>query len=265
MERLTATEERRRAVWRALDRVTDPELDDPITDMGFVDGIEIAGGSVEVAFRLPTYWCSPNFAYLMAEDIRREVEALPWVEQARVCLQDHMFADKVNEGVNDGTGFDASFGDMASGDDLSALRAKFEVKAFQRRQESVLLHLRAAGCTDAEIAAMTLAAFDLADFGEGEAAAQKPRYREMLLAKGLAREGADLAFRTWEGAPLTPAGMADYLGTLRQVRINMEFNGALCRRLKSTRYKEAELGEDGPGLVDFMLGRVPGQTPPACI
>lgn len=257
-----AIQRRERAVWRALDRVADPELDEPVTEMGFVEKVTIRGSKVEVEFRLPTYWCSPNFAYLMAEDIRREVEALPWVERVAVRLQDHMFAEKVNDGVNGGLGFDASFGEMASGDNLSALRAKFEVKAFQRRQESVLLHLRAAGMSDSKIVAMTLYQLDATNFGDAAAADQKPRYRELLMAKGLASCPEDLAFRSWEGEPLTVVGLPDYLATLRQVRINMEFNGALCRDLKSTRYKEADWGDDGPGLVDFMLGRVPGQAAP---
>ena len=35
-----------------------------------------------------------------------------------------------------------------------------------------------------------------------------------------------------------PAELPDYLGRLRAVRINMEFNGALCRGLKEARYRE---------------------------
>jgi len=246
------------AVGRVLDRVMDPELDEPITEMGFVDRVEISERChVEVAFRLPTYWCSPNFAYLMAEGIHREVSALRWVARVTVQLQDHMFADKVNAAVNSGVGFAAAFGALGGDEDLAELRAKFEAKAFQRRQESVLLRLRALGYADAVIAGMTIRDLDAIVFAGGEAADQKPRYRELLIAKGLAARAEDLAFRTWDGAPLTAEGLSDYLATLRQVRINMEFNGALCRGLKGTRYKEVERGEDGPTLVDFIMGRVP--------
>jgi metal-sulfur cluster biosynthetic enzyme len=244
-------------VWRVLDRVNDPELDEAITEMGFVDQVTVKGRDVAVEFRLPTYWCSPNFAYLMAEGVRREVSALPWVARVTVLLRDHMFCDKVNAGVNGGLSFAAAFG---TGEDLGELRAKFEAKAFQRRQESVILRLRAMGFADAAIAAMTVAELDAVDFEGGEAAGQKPRYRELLVAKGLAARPWDLAFRTWDGAALTAEGLAGYLATLRQVRINMEFNGALCRGLKSTRYKQVEPGDDGPSLVDFILGRVPPRT-----
>ncbi len=49
----------------------DPELDEPITDLGFVRSVEVDGdGDVEVHLRLPTSFCSPNFAYLMASDAK---------------------------------------------------------------------------------------------------------------------------------------------------------------------------------------------------
>ena len=43
---------RLRAVWRQLDRVCDPELDEPITDMGFVENVEIDAGKVSVQYDL---------------------------------------------------------------------------------------------------------------------------------------------------------------------------------------------------------------------
>ena len=103
-------------VWERLDGVTDPELDEPITDMGFVEAVEVTDArKVRVAFRLPTYWCSPNFAFLMAFGIRREVMALPWVAEAEVLLNDHCFGDKVNEGVNSGRAFTEIFAEYCDG------------------------------------------------------------------------------------------------------------------------------------------------------
>src|SRR5215471_17797574 len=53
----------------ALDRVRDPELDEPITSLGFVAACSIsADGDAEIRLRLPTYFCAPNFAYLMVDD-----------------------------------------------------------------------------------------------------------------------------------------------------------------------------------------------------
>ena len=90
-----------------LARVTDPELDEAITEMGFVEAVRIedaANGkqAVTVEFRLPTYWCSQNFAFLMAEGIVREVSSLPWVARATVRLADHMNAEEVNAAANSG-------------------------------------------------------------------------------------------------------------------------------------------------------------------
>ena len=79
---------------------------------------------------------------------------------------------------------------------------------------------------------MTLRQVDALDFEGGEAATQWPRYRELLVRRGLARWPGDLAFRGPAGEALTGDGLKGYLGTLRQVRINMEFNGALCRGLQ---------------------------------
>jgi hypothetical protein len=59
--------------------------------------------------------------------------------------------------------------------------------------------------------------------------------------------------------PIAPEALGAHLADLRSVRINMEFNGALCRGLKTTRYKELEVVDGEPTLVDFILDRVPPQ------
>ncbi|MFO1105926.1 MAG: iron-sulfur cluster assembly protein [Amaricoccus sp.] len=246
-------------VRRVLARVADPELDEPITAMGFVEEIGFDGDVVTVRFRLPTYWCSPNFAFLMAEGIVREVSSLPWVARVLVRLEDHMHADEVNAAVNDGRSFSDAFAALCDGADLGELQAKFDEKAFQRRQESVLLRLRALGWSDGDIVAMTVRQLDAVDFEGGEAEGQRPRYREALARRGLARWPGDLAFRTWQGEPIAADGLRAHLSVLRQVRISMEFNGALCRGLQGARYKEVAEIDGEPTLVDFMLGRMPRQ------
>jgi metal-sulfur cluster biosynthetic enzyme len=247
-------------VWARLERVDDPELDEPITAMGFVEGVTVSRtGEVEIRFRLPTYWCSPNFAFLMAEDIHREVASLAWAARVSVRLQDHMWGEEIAEGVNQGLSFADVFGALADGEDLSELRAKFAAKAFKRRQEAVILGLREMGWSDSAIAALDLAGLDATGFLAGEAAKQKPRYRELLLRRGLAAHPGDLAFRSLEGEPLTGAGLPTYLADLRGVRINMEFNGALCRGLARARYQERAPGQE-PTLIDFMLGSVPASV-----
>ncbi len=59
----------------ALARVRDPELDEPITDLGFVRSVDLDGGSVTVHLRLPTSFYSTHFAspnYIQANAIRQK-------------------------------------------------------------------------------------------------------------------------------------------------------------------------------------------------
>ncbi len=247
-----------REVWRRLGAVTDPELDEPITDMGFVERLEVRRGEVDIAFRLPTYWCSPNFAFLMADGIRKAALAPNWVSKVRVQLMDHCYAERVNAAVNGDQSFDAVFAEMSDGADLSEVRETFREKAFLRRQEVVIQGLKVMGWTPAQITGLTLAAFDLLNLGnQPEAAAQKPRYREILVGDGLALLPDDPAFVTWRGDPLMAEELGDHMMRLRSIRINMEFNGAMCRGLAAARYKEVDRSGEEPELIDFILGRVP--------
>lgn len=245
-------------LWECLEAVTDPELDEPITDLGFVERAEVIGSNrVEVEFRLPTYWCSPNFAFLMAFGIRREAGALHWVQEVTVTLNDHCFGDEVNAGVNSGRPFHEVFAEYCDGADLAAVVQKFMAKAFDRRQEVMLLGLKQRGLTEGDIVSMTLRDFDATDFEGEEEIRQKPRYRDVLVTQGLAEHPDDPAFPTWHKQPIGAEVLKDHLRQLRGTRINMEFNGALCRGLAATRYKKVAIGADGPTLVDFVAGRVP--------
>lgn len=247
-------------VWDRLESVTDPELDEPITDMGFVERIEVTQARkirVRVEFRLPTYWCSPNFAFLMAFGIRREVMMLPWVDEAEVQLNDHCFGDKVNQGVNSGRPYHEVFAEYCDGARLDDVAGKFLAKAFDRRQETVMLGLQGLGYSAGEIVSMTLGDLRRIGFEGEEELRQKPRYLDILAAQGLAYAADDPAFPTWDGQPIEAADLGEHLTRLRSTRINMEFNGALCRGLAKTRYKEVEIGPDGPTLIDFIEGRVP--------
>jgi metal-sulfur cluster biosynthetic enzyme len=248
------------AVWARLELVDDPELDEPITAMGFVEAVGAApDGEVEVAFRLPTYWCSPGFAFLMAEGIRREVLALPWVARIRVRLEEHLSAGEMNAAVNAGRSFAEAFALRADGGDLAELRETFERKALQRRQEAVLRDLRASGLAPAELAAMTLGRLDRNAPADPEALRRWHRYRSLLVARGLARRPDDHAFPDPDGAPLTAAGYGERMARLRAVRINMEFGGALCRGLMAQRRQQVqeEAGDGEPTLADFIHGHVP--------
>ena len=73
----------------ALGTVYDPELDEPITTLGFVGACTVSGGDVAVRLRLPTPQCAPNFAYLMAADAQAAVVGLAEVSSVSVVLEDH--------------------------------------------------------------------------------------------------------------------------------------------------------------------------------
>src|ERR1700719_4221133 len=137
----TRTEE----VWSALDTVTDPELDESVTSLDFITSVQVGEESqVRIAFRLPTYWCAPNFAFLMASDMRDAVTEIPWVRAVEVQLHDHFSAELINHGV----AFRKDFRDAFPGetdDDLSAVRKKFLGKAYERRQELLIRHLLGKG------------------------------------------------------------------------------------------------------------------------
>jgi metal-sulfur cluster biosynthetic enzyme len=230
-------DERRDEVWRRLGRVTDPELDEPVTELGFIRSVELGpDGGVDIAFRLPTYWCAANFAFLMADDMRREVGALPWVSRVRPRLLDHLHAERINEGVAQGASFRQVFGAEIEDETLETLRLRFLRKAFQRRQEAVLLALIEAGHATSEIVGMEFGYLAALELPSPVWPAKRRRYLETRhrLARTPLADGAP-AFVDLDGAPLTAARFESHLQTLRSVRLNMEFNGALCRGLLAAR------------------------------
>ena len=98
--------------------VRDPELDEPVTELGFVASCRVSpAGEARVRLRLPTYFCAPNFAFLMVADAHAAVGAVPGVTHTAVTLDDHFAADEINGGVAAEAGFVRTF------DGLAQLRA----------------------------------------------------------------------------------------------------------------------------------------------
>jgi metal-sulfur cluster biosynthetic enzyme len=226
--------DRQAEVWACLRGVTDPELDESVTELNFVTKADVdPQNRVHIEFRLPTYWCAANFSFLMADDMRQAIGALPWVEGVSVVLGEHMYADKINAGLAKGQSFQETFGVEADGD-LEDLRQTFLVKAFQRRQAALLNHLAGAGHPSERIVALTLAMLErLAVDVEGEKLVR--RYLERRGVVGPLRPDA-LAFISAEGARLSSDSLPAYISGLRRVGVNAEFNSALCRGLLSVRF-----------------------------
>ena len=228
--------DREAEVLARLATVTDPELDEPVTDLGFVDDVAIgADGVVAIDFRLPTFWCAANFAYMMAEDMRDAVAALPWVTRVVPHLQAHMCAEQVNHGVAEGLDFGTAFGEAGDDDTLADLRTTFRRKAFQGRQEALLRALLGQGSSKQALVTMTVQALEGIAIDGTESAGLKRRYLEMRARVGGSAGPDALAFVSAEGAPLSEAGFDEHLRALASVRIAMEFNGALCRGLLAAR------------------------------
>ncbi len=231
-----------------LDHVTDPELDEPVTELGFVTDVTVdLDGAVTVEFRLPTYWCAANFAFMMADDMRREVAVLPWVTGVTPRLGEHMYAEKINHGVRNGLSFQDSFGDEAAGD-LEQLRLTFLVKAFQRRQEALLRHLQAHG--NETLVALTMGALDGLSLDE---AGRRLRTRYVERRSVVGPWSVDTpAFVDVNGAALPASGLVEHLRVLRRVNTNAEFNGAICSGLLAARFGVDAASTDGePTLLDF--------------
>lgn len=142
----------RNAVIERLDRVTDPELDRSIVELDYIDDLHV-GSSVFVQFKLPTAWCSPAFAWMMATDIREEVSELSGVEGVTVRLIDHMHAQEITHGVNEGSAFEAVFEDATEG--VEEARAMLEGKARLARQYRAVETLLDTGVDPEQIVALT--------------------------------------------------------------------------------------------------------------
>lgn len=228
-------------VYKQLDRVYDPELDQPLTELGFIDHTKIYDDQVEVVFRLPTYWCSPNFAFIMAEDIRTCVSQLEWVREVKVNLIDHCASDEINQGVSKGKRFSESTSRFGASDgDLDELRRTFQIKAFYAREEKLIKHLAAEGLSNEAIIAMTLEQLLELPLSE-EGRDMRERYVEK---KALLNHAGVQAFTTPEGDALTLEGLSDYLLGAKRTRLSMEFNGHYCRGLLEARYDLAATGTE---------------------
>jgi metal-sulfur cluster biosynthetic enzyme len=218
----------RNEVLGALSGVRDPELDEPITDLDFVSALEIEGASVRVRLRLPTYFCAPNFAYLMVADAHAAALSVPGVERARIFLDDHYASEEINGGVNERQGFDGAFPGETEGPDLEALRTTFRRKSFVSRQEQLCRALRAAGHSSEELANMRLE--DLPPSEEFET------YRNRRAELGLdVSAGAPLVVDP-DGNRVPEEAVVQHLRFAKTVRVSIEGNASLCRGLLSTRY-----------------------------
>lgn len=219
------------AVWAALETVLDPELDEPVTDLDFVESCTVSEEEGEVVahvgLRLPTFFCAPNFSFLMVADAYDAVSAVPGVSRADVRLADHHAAAEINGGVAAHAGFVGSFGAEATAE-LDELRAVFLRKAALAGQDRVARPLVDAGVGPEELASTTL--------GAVPPSGDLTRLRERRAALGLpAGDDAPLLIHD-DGSPVSSLQVPLHLRRARLQRIGIETNGEYCKSLLKSRY-----------------------------
>lgn len=214
----------------ALGTVYDPELDEPITTLGFVSSCVVgAHDEVEVHLRLPTPQCAPNFAYLMVADARSAVQRLPEAGEVTVVLEDHYTGREINAAVGGDAGFDGAFPGETDGD-LDALRDRFRRKALRARQARVCQSLLRDGASHEEVAALRVA-----DLPDSEDARRSVALRGAL---GLPDAPDTPALVADDGEAIGADALPVWLRGARLVSLSLETNGGMCRDLLRVRYGE---------------------------
>jgi metal-sulfur cluster biosynthetic enzyme len=219
-------------VLAALETVRDPELDEPVTSLGFVASCTVSpDGDAQVRLRLPTYFCAPNFAFLMVADAYDAVTATPGVRRAEIVLEDHFASDAINGGVAARAGFAQSFDGEAVGE-LHELRADFLRKAVLAGTDQVSRPLLAGGTNPASLPGMTL--------GQVPPSPALQRLRERRAELGLpAGDDAWLLIDPKTGQPVSQDSLRMHLGRARLTRTSIEANGSICRGMLRHRYDAA--------------------------
>jgi len=225
---------RREIAFSALSAVMDPELDESITSLGFVRSLTVSpADNVKVHLRLPTSFCSPNFAYLMASDAKDVLMQLDWTRNVVVELDEHHDSPIINAGLAADAGYRGTFGHEAD-DSLDGLRETFRRKAHTAAMERCLTAMLRSNParTEASLGDVTLA--DLPD----DAAKSALLKRRTALGLSTATDALVLVDHTGAGYPADAVPMA--LRRARSTRISIDGNAHFCRGLLRTRYGDDE-------------------------
>jgi len=199
-----------------------------------------------------------NFAYLMAEDVRRVLLAVAEIDEVTVSLGDHCAAAEIEAAVNAGLSFAEAFPGEAAGS-LEALRRTFLRKGFLSRQERLLKGLRQAGCSPAMICALQLGEVSTqgdtimirqpgSEPVECGSAATLQRYLERRAELALDCSPAAPLIVDLEGTPFAVEQLEAHYAAARTVRVALEANGSLCRALLTLHQIDAA-GPAGPASM----------------
>lgn len=223
-------------VFAALATVKDPELDEPITELGFVRSVAIDPRGVTVHLRLPTSFCSPNFAYLMASDAQDALTRVSGIGRVQVFLDDHHDSDKINAGLAACAGYVGTFGHEAE-ESLEELRETFRHKAHTAAMERACMLLLASDERPQFTTVEDLASLRIRHLLPG-------RERDALLRRraeiGLPIGPDDPVLVDGAGRAVPPAEAPMRLRFARAVRVSVEGNAHFCRGLLATRYADTD-------------------------
>ncbi len=220
------------AVHDALATVLDPELDQPITELGFVRSVALDESGVRVHLRLPTAFCAPNFAYLMVADAQEALERVPGIGRVIVELDDHHDSEKINSGVRAGAGYRGTFGVEAQ-ESLDELRTTFQRKAHLAAMERCCRTMLRRGTWSIE----ELPYLQLFDLPEGT---QKDALVRRRAAIGLPTNPEARVMVDHHGRSVERSDAALQLRLATSTRISIEGNAHFCRGLLATRYSQSE-------------------------
>ncbi|WP_123028627.1 iron-sulfur cluster assembly protein [Mycolicibacterium stellerae] len=220
--------------YTALGAVVDPELDEPITALGFVRSLMVSpSGNVKVHLRLPTSFCSPNFAYLMASDAKDVLGALDWTRRVVVVLDDHHDSEIINAGLAADAGYRGTFGHEAE-ESLNELRETFRRKAHTAAVERCLTGLLRADPQRQESSLGDVRLGQLPDDATTDALLRRRR------ALGLSTEPDALVMVDHLGSGYAPDDVPLALRRARSTRISIDGNAHFCRGLLRTRYGDRD-------------------------
>jgi metal-sulfur cluster biosynthetic enzyme len=219
-------------VWEALRAVRDPELDTDVVSLDFVASVELdADGIAHVRLRLPTYFCAPNFAFLMVADAHDVVAAVEGVARPDVVLIDHFASDAINAGVAARAGFVGSMAGTEVGeavDELDDLRRQFTERALMAGTDLVVRPILREGATPEQVAAMTL--------GVAPASADLDRLRARRRELGIASEDGDPLVVDPSGRTVGVEALPLHLRKARSYQVGVDANTSICRGQLAARY-----------------------------
>ena len=202
-------------------------------------------GNVKVHLRLPTSFCSPNFAYLMASDAKDVLTELDWTRRVVVELDDHHDSSIINAGwppMPDTAGPSATRPRSPS---TSCGRRSGARRTPRRWNAASPALLRA----DPSRAESSLGEVRLGDLPDGDAKTALLKRRRNL---GLSTAADALVMVDHDGRGYAADAVPMALRRARSTRISIDGNAHFCRGLLRTRY-----ADEAPAFVALSTVTAP--------